>query len=186
MSTGEKLCALRKKEGWSQGELAAKLNISRQTISKWELNESLPDAENIVKISNLFNVTTDYLLKDDVEISFSENIQPTKKYYTKQGCLLVFAGIAILGVINIFAYYYFRGFSSYPFLNFVGNFGLLWLVIISSISIVVGISTLIRDLYIYKSEKYNQLTSGTLKLFIAITAIISFFISAIFIFLEYA
>lgn len=186
MLTSEKLSFLRKKEGWSQGELADKLNISRQSVSKWELNESLPDAENIVKISNLFNVSTDYLLKDNSELSFSESEQPIKKYYIKKWWFLIFVGIITLGIINVFAYYYFRGFSSYPFLNFVHNFGLLWLVIISAISIVTGISILIRDMYIYKSKKHNQLTPRTLKLFIAITSIISFFVFAVFIFLEYA
>lgn len=55
----------RKQKGWSQEQLADKLSITRQTLSKWELNTSVPDTENVLKISTLFNVTTDFLLKDE-------------------------------------------------------------------------------------------------------------------------
>ena len=64
---GNRIQQLRKANGMSQEELASKLTISRQAISKWELGESMPDTENIVQLSNLFSVTTDYLLKDDYE-----------------------------------------------------------------------------------------------------------------------
>jgi len=64
---GKKIQQLRKDNGLSQEELASKLTISRQAISKWELGESMPDTENIIQLSKLFGVTTDYLLKDDYE-----------------------------------------------------------------------------------------------------------------------
>lgn len=54
---------LRKKKGLSQEELADKLGVSRQAVSKWESRQSLPDLDNIIAISNFFDVTTDYLLK---------------------------------------------------------------------------------------------------------------------------
>ena len=67
MTFGEKLQALRKKQGLSQEQLAEALGVSRQAISKWELNAAVPDVENIVKLSALLHVTTDYLMKADVQ-----------------------------------------------------------------------------------------------------------------------
>ena len=64
---GKKIQQLRKDNGMSQEELASKLTLSRQAISKWELGESVPDTENVVQLSKLFGVTTDYLLYDDYE-----------------------------------------------------------------------------------------------------------------------
>lgn len=66
MIFADKLIALRKKAGWSQEELAAKLNVSRQSVSKWEGAQSIPDIERIILISRLFGVSTDYLLKDEL------------------------------------------------------------------------------------------------------------------------
>jgi len=62
---GKKIQQLRKDNGMSQEELALKLTISRQAISKWELGESMPDTDNVVQLSKLFGVSTDYLLIDD-------------------------------------------------------------------------------------------------------------------------
>lgn len=66
MIFADKLIALRKKSGWSQEELASQLNVSRQSISKWEGAQSMPDLEKILRLSQLFGVSTDYLLKDDI------------------------------------------------------------------------------------------------------------------------
>ncbi|MFR0986607.1 MAG: helix-turn-helix domain-containing protein, partial [Frisingicoccus sp.] len=67
MILAEKIVFLRKRKGWSQEELADKLDISRQSVSKWELGASIPDLDKIIKLSDLFDVTTDYLLKDDAQ-----------------------------------------------------------------------------------------------------------------------
>ena len=64
MTFSDKLIALRRKAGWSQEELAERLNVSRQSVSKWESAQSMPDIDKIVQMSSLFSVTTDYLLKD--------------------------------------------------------------------------------------------------------------------------
>ena len=64
MIFSDKLIALRRKAGWSQEELAERLNVSRQSVSKWESAQSMPDIDKIVQLSSLFSVTTDYLLKD--------------------------------------------------------------------------------------------------------------------------
>lgn len=67
MILADKIINLRKKAGWSQDELASKLNVTRQSVSKWEGAQSIPDMERIVQMSRLFGVTTDYLLKDELE-----------------------------------------------------------------------------------------------------------------------
>lgn len=65
MRLSEKIMDLRKKSGWSQEELADRLGISRQSVSKWETGESVPDIDKIIRMSELWNVSTDYLLKED-------------------------------------------------------------------------------------------------------------------------
>lgn len=67
MIFADKLIDLRKKNGWSQEELAEKLNVSRQAVSKWEGAQSVPDMSRIIQLSELFGVSTDYLLKDSME-----------------------------------------------------------------------------------------------------------------------
>ncbi|BEP28216.1 helix-turn-helix domain-containing protein [Helicovermis profundi] len=67
MILADKIVNLRKKSGWSQEELAFKMNVSRQSISKWESARSIPDLNKILLLSNIFGVTTDYLVKDEIE-----------------------------------------------------------------------------------------------------------------------
>ena len=67
MILADKIIELRKKSGWSQEELAEKMNVSRQSVSKWEGAQSVPDMERILRLSEIFGVSTDYLLKDDLE-----------------------------------------------------------------------------------------------------------------------
>ena len=64
MTLGEKIQILRKQNGMSQEQLSALTAVSRQAISKWEVGESIPDVDNIVQLSEIFGVTTDYLLKN--------------------------------------------------------------------------------------------------------------------------
>ena len=67
MILADKIIDLRKKAGWSQEELAEKLGVSRQSVSKWEGAQSVPDMNKILQLSDLFGVSTDYLLKDSLE-----------------------------------------------------------------------------------------------------------------------
>lgn len=66
MVLGEKIMTLRKKNGWSQEELAGKLGVSRQSVSKWESAMSIPDLDKILLMSEIFEVSTDFLLKDEM------------------------------------------------------------------------------------------------------------------------
>ncbi len=67
MILADKIIYLRKKSNWSQEELAQQLNVSRQSVSKWESGLSIPDLDKIIKLSQIFGVSTDYLIKDDIE-----------------------------------------------------------------------------------------------------------------------
>ena len=69
MILADKIIELRKKNGWSQEELAEKLDVSRQSVSKWESAQSVPDMNRIIAMSEIFGVSTDLLLKDDIELS---------------------------------------------------------------------------------------------------------------------
>lgn len=63
MSLGDKIIELRRQKGWSQENLAERLGVTRQPVSKWESGASVPDLDKIVGMSELFGVTTDYLIK---------------------------------------------------------------------------------------------------------------------------
>ena len=74
---GRKLFELRKRNGLSQGELAEKLGVSRQAVSKWECGESLPDTDNLITISKLFDVSLDDLIgNSQKKIDLREKIEP--------------------------------------------------------------------------------------------------------------
>lgn len=66
MILADKITEERKRNGWSQEELAEKLGVSRQAVSKWESAGSVPDLQRIIQLADLFGVTTDYLLKDEI------------------------------------------------------------------------------------------------------------------------
>ena len=67
MILADKIMQLRKKNGWSQEELAERLGVSRQAVSKWEGMQATPDLNKLLAMSQLFGVSTDYLLKDEME-----------------------------------------------------------------------------------------------------------------------
>lgn len=74
MILGDKIARLRKKNGWSQEELAERTGVSRQAVSKWEGAQTVPDLDKILLLGELFGVTTDYLLKDELEMEeFTES-----------------------------------------------------------------------------------------------------------------
>ena len=67
MMMADKIILERKKNGWSQEELADRLHVSRQSVSKWEGAQSVPDLNKVIAMADLFGVSTDYLLKDELE-----------------------------------------------------------------------------------------------------------------------
>ena len=81
MILADKIIELRKKSGMTQDELAEKLGVSRQSVSKYESAQAVPDMDKILKLSNIFGVTTDYLIKDEIE-EFSKNYLFFIKYFS--------------------------------------------------------------------------------------------------------
>ena len=73
MILADKIAEERKKNGWSQEELANQLGVSRQAVSKWESAGAVPDLQRILQMSELFGVSTDYLLKDELEENITDN-----------------------------------------------------------------------------------------------------------------
>lgn len=100
MTFGEKLLNLRKRNGYSQEDLANKLDVSRQAISRWEMGTAIPDSLNVLHLSKLFQVSTDYLLNDDYE---SDNDIPKVKENNKilQMNLCKIAIIAQTAFLNV-------------------------------------------------------------------------------------
>lgn len=128
MKLSDKIIQLRKSNGWSQEGLAEKLNVSRQAISRWEGATAQPDATNILQLSKLFGVTTDYLLNDEYE---SDNDLPKVKEVKNDGVhqimifmialevmVLIIQFIAIIILQNIF----FGVLSFIPFAAIIGGF----------------------------------------------------------------
>ncbi len=159
MIFADKLIYLRKKSGWSQEELAEQINVSRQSISKWEGAQSIPELEKIIKLSELFGVSTDYLLKDEIEepdaLSSNQNISNIRRVTLEEAnkfleakrktslfialatflciispvCLIIMGAMAERTENNIF------GFSE----NFAAGFGLIIMFILVSIGVSIYI-----------------------------------------------
>ena len=103
MTFGEKLQQLRKGRGWSQERLAEEIPISRQAVSKWERGAAAPDTENVVRLSAIFGVSTDYLLHDD--FTGDEDIPAVKrreeelqKARNRDTAMMVLMGIMAMGL----------------------------------------------------------------------------------------
>ena len=91
VNIADRIQYLRKQKGYSQEELADKVGVSRQAVSKWESEQSTPDLEKIIAMSELFEVTTDYILKGTGPVS-QTNGKTSKNLYL--GFVLIFATIA--------------------------------------------------------------------------------------------
>ena len=109
MTLGEKIQSLRSAQGLSQENLAEHLGVSRQAISKWELDKTVPDVKYIVELSILFQVTTDYLLKDGITKSPAppSETQPALSSKdsprVKAACLILGCGNIVLAVLLMFS-----------------------------------------------------------------------------------
>ena len=110
MTMNEKIQHQRKKQGWTQEELAEKVGVSCQALSKWESGAAKPDVDNLVRLSALFGVTTDYLLKDDAEEQAPASAEkPRRREHAWMlvgaglcGGLCALAGIVALGILSSF------------------------------------------------------------------------------------
>lgn len=118
MDLSNKIYEMRKAQGLSQEQLAEKLGVSRQSVSKWESGEAIPELERLIAISKIFNVTTDYLLKesdvDELTIRtemlerqqqtlLSEAKKTERKHYRIMSCTVIYLISFALSVIFRFA-----------------------------------------------------------------------------------
>ena len=78
MTIGEKILKLRKARGWNQEELAEKIGVSRQAVSRWESDSAKPDADKIIAICDLFGVSADYLLRENYQGETGERISQSQ------------------------------------------------------------------------------------------------------------
>ena len=117
MEFNNKLYQLRKQKGLSQEELANRLNVSRQTISKWEIGDSTPDMEKLIAISDLFEISLDELILDKKPETINEcSIKPEQikdKVFTKKVLKIigiVFAIIMVIDIVSMIVYFGLYGF----------------------------------------------------------------------------
>lgn len=112
MALSEKLYGLRKKDGLSQEQLAERLDVSRQAVSKWESGKAVPESDTLISISEYFHVSLDYLMKEDDSavsepVIGAENVQPanhTGKEKRILGMIACIGGIICLiiwGLVSI-------------------------------------------------------------------------------------
>ena len=151
MIFADKLIALRKKSGWSQEELAEKLGVTRQSVSKWEGAQSVPDIDKILQLSRLFGVTTDYLLKDELgepEYTAGDDAPALRKVTLAQAndyltqahanapkmalatALCVLSPVPLIALGALAEYGYFRG-------DFATGLGLCALLVLVAVAVVL-------------------------------------------------
>lgn len=132
MTFGEKLLKLRRQEGFSQEDLAGRLNVSRQAVSRWEQGETLPDAPNLLQISRLFGVSTDYLLCDEFESDRDIPAVRTTETSLRRESRVQFSFLASLGLHAFALLYALAGIYVYR------RFAPVLLSLITSVASLVG------------------------------------------------
>lgn len=98
MSLGTKIYELRKEANWSQEELADRLGVSRQTVSKWELDQSVPELDKVQKICTVFGLSLDslvYDIKKEVEDNSNSTNKNKHTYRYLRICLLLFLAMIV-------------------------------------------------------------------------------------------
>lgn len=126
MKFNEKLISLRKKEGLSQEELGYKLNVTRQTVSKWELGQTTPEMEKLVEMSKIFNVSVDELINEPEITSNQDPViqdQPIVDKKPKKNKMVIIIVIALILVIIAIIGKAFTAFSAFNMFNGIANQG---------------------------------------------------------------
>lgn len=157
MILADKIIELRKKSGWSQEELAEKMNVTRQSVSKWESAQSTPDLGKILQLSGLFGVSTDYLLKDELgEAEYINEAEETpavrrvsmeeaneflgvKEFTAKRIAFATF--LCIFSPVPLMVMAAGSEVGTFPFSeNFAGGFGLITMFLLVAAAVAVFIS----------------------------------------------
>ena len=141
----EKLYKLRKNSGLSQEQLAEKMNVSRQAISKWESGTAVPESEKLIIISNYFGVSVDYLLKDvEEDKPKAQDSAIEEKPKMLAGIIICIAGIismVIWGLVSIFSPEASDRISDSSMITIDGN-GIFLIVCV--VAIIAGASLLLK------------------------------------------
>lgn len=170
----EKIKHLRKTNDMSQEELADKLGISRQAVSRWETGETLPDAAMLVRLSSVFDVSIDSLLKDELEIKTPEklSVSPTESkgsFLCKitGTCFAVISSTALicLGVLSsVFPVYSKRFINSGEdelykanIFTFLDKYNLEWLFTVLIVALIVGV-------LLISYNKLKQRKAGSIRM----------------------
>ena len=156
MTMGEKILRMRKARGWSQEELAERMNVSRQAVSRWETGSAKPDADKIVGLCDLFGVSADYLLREDYQ-GERLALKPSKQQKWSGGGVLL--GLyAVLSASSLFALkfmssihpkaysiYYLNGHGRMVerelpvgLLSYILHYNLEWMLVPICIGLIVG------------------------------------------------
>ena len=98
MNIADRIQYLRKQKGYSQEELADKVGVSRQVVSKWESEQSMPDLEKIIVMSDLFEVTTDYILKGIEPVSTTNRKTITANRFRFDECFVIILAGGVVGL----------------------------------------------------------------------------------------
>ena len=141
MKLAEKLFELRKEKGWSQEKLAEQINVSRQSISKWESGQVLPEIEKIIELSRIFQVTTDYLLLDENSEKGASQVileEGKDKYYKEAKSYGLWQVIYIF--VLALAIYLFLAGSSFP----VEFTAWIWLTFVLLIASAIAINKALK------------------------------------------
>lgn len=143
MTLGEKIQKCRKNGKMSQEGLASRLGVSRQAVSKWELNESVPDTENVIRLERIFQVSVDYLLKNEIEEDEVKVEINRDDDIVKRSKLHVGWGIYVVAAVLFLVWSYQR--------NMIGT-GIIWVIDLSVLSGMGYVTFLI----VKALRKYNQ------------------------------
>lgn len=120
MKFNEKLTELRKKQGLSQEELGYKLNVTRQTVSKWELGQTTPEMDKLIEMSKLFNISVDELINESEITSSTSTViedQPIAENKTKNNKIFIILVVALIIVIVLIIGKLFTAYSSFNALD---------------------------------------------------------------------
>ncbi|XPF92802.1 helix-turn-helix domain-containing protein [Colwellia sp. RE-S-Sl-9] len=156
MILADKIIKLRKQLGWSQEELAEKMGISRQSVSKWESANSIPDINRIIMLADIFEVSTDFLLKDDIEelellsestepSTIQINLEQSLKYVENkvEVSALITKGV-VLCVCSVIPLLFFLAMAETNRLNITSNVA-AWIGVVGVLVMIsIGVSFFIR------------------------------------------
>lgn len=177
MSLGEKLLKLRKKKGLSQEDVADILHVTRQTVSKWETDQSMPDFDKVVPICNLYEISTEELFHDEVSVSKNEeniHIEDTisqQNYHRKKA---LFTTVAVmLYILSVVVIIFFSTVLRSPIVGIC--------VFFLVIAIATGLLIYIEMMKPFLNEQTRKkVLTGEDRLYKQITSVLALLVLAIY------